>query len=398
MSPDLALLGGSPIRSDLLPYGRQQVDPEEVESVIQVLRSDYLTTGPMIEAFEQAFCDNVGASFAVAVSSGTAALHAAVHALNVQPSEEVIVPSMTFASTANCVVFEGAIPVFADVDPMTLLIDPLDVAERINARTRAIITVDYAGQPCDYSRLSKIAARNGLTIIADACHSMGATFEKRKVGSLATLNAFSLHPVKHITTGEGGLITTENHELAARMRRFRNHGIDRDHQQRSETGSWFYQMIDLGYNYRLTDFQSALGISQLGKLEQGLDRRRRIAREYDLAFAELQGVSPLAIKPNRSHAYHLYVIQLDTEKLSCDRSQIYTALRAEGIGVNVHYIPVHLHPYYRENFSTKAGQCPNAERAYQRILSLPIFPSMTRRDVKDVIAAVEKVIGAYQIQ
>jgi len=398
MSPDLALQGGSPVRSKLLPYGRQQIDEEEVASVIKVLRSEYLTTGPMIEAFEQAFANYVGAEFAVAVSSGTAALHAAVHSLDMQPSEEVIVPAMTFASTSNCVVFEGATPVFSDVDPTTLLIDPNKVEELINPRTRAIIAVDYAGQPCDYGVLTSLAEKNGLTLIADACHSLGARYESRKVGSLAELNTFSLHPVKHITTGEGGLVTTNNSELASKMRRFRNHGIDQDHRQRSETGSWFYEMIDLGYNYRLTDFQSALGLTQLGKLEKGLKIRRRIAREYDAAFADLTSIEPLLTHTNRTHSYHLYVVRLDPAQLACDRSEIFAALRAEGIGVNVHYIPVHLHPYYRTNFSTSAGLCPAAEEAYQRIISLPIFPSMSDTDVNDVIAAVKKVIGAYQIQ
>jgi perosamine synthetase len=398
MSLNLALQGGSPVRTELLPYGRQQIDDEEVESVIQVLRSDYLTTGPMIIEFEQAFASYVEAEFAVAVSSGTAALHAAVHSLGIQSSDEVIVPTMTFASTANCVVFEGATPVFADVDPASLLIDPRDAANKITENTRAIISVDYAGQPCDYSALSELAAANDLTLIADACHSLGAEYGQQKVGSLAALNAFSLHPVKHITTGEGGLITTNKSDLADRMRRFRNHGIDRDHWARNEDGVWFYEMIDLGFNYRLTDFQSALGISQLGKLNQGLRNRHKIAREYDQAFRDLPAVTPLGREPGRSHAYHLYVIQLDSKQLTCDRSEVFAALRAEGIGVNVHYIPVHLHPYYRDNFTTHPGLCPAAEDAYQRIISLPIFPSMSDEDVKDVIEAVHKVIEAYLIQ
>jgi perosamine synthetase len=397
MSPELALQGGSPVRSDLLPYGRQYIDEDEVASVIEVLRSEYLTTGPVIDEFEAAFADYVGVTCAVAVSSGTAALHAAVHALGIQPSDEVIVPAMTFASTANCVVFEEAVPRFADVEPGTLLIDPKQITKLINRRTRAIIAVDYAGQPCDYAALERLSAEHNLTLIADACHSLGARYEESKVGSLAELNAFSLHPVKHITTGEGGLITTNNLKLAARMRRFRNHGIEQDHHNRSEAGSWFYEMVELGYNYRLTDFQSALGISQLSKLDQGLAERRKIAQEYDAEFADLPGLKTLRRKPSRSHAYHLYVVQLELAQLKCDRTEIFAALRAEGIGVNVHYIPVHLHPYYRVKFGTSEGQCPVAEEAYQRILSLPIFPAMSAEDVEDVIAAVKKVIGAYQI-
>ena len=396
MSPELALRGGSPIRSTLLPYGRQKIDQEEVDSVIRVLRSEWLTSGPMTEEFEQAFADFVGIEFAVAVSSGTAALHTAVHALDICAEEEVIVPAMTFAATANCVVFEDAKPVFVDVDPKTLLIDPHRVEEQISSRTRAIIAVDYAGQPCDYAALTKLADQHGLTLLADACHSMGARYKGRTVGSLAELSAFSLHPVKHITTGEGGLITTANPTLAEKMRRFRNHGIAQDHRQRAEAGSWFYEMTDLGYNYRLTDFQSALGISQLNKLRKWLEIRQRIAGEYDAAFADLPAITPLHTVQALSHAHHLYVVQLEPSRLKCDRKEIFAALRAEGIGVNVHYIPVHLHPYYRANFGTKAGMCPVAEAAYQRILSLPIFPSMSDRDVRDVVEAVKKVVSAYQ--
>jgi len=397
MSPELALQGGSPVRSELLPCGRQQIDEAEVEAVVRVLRSDYLTTGPVIEEFEDAFAKYVRAKFAVAVSSGTAALHAAVHSLDLQHSDEVIVPAMTFAATASCVVFEGAQPVFADVDPMTLLIDPEDVADRITPRTKAVIAVDYAGQPCDYDSLKSLAKRHNLTLIADACHSLGATYAQRPVGSLAEINTFSLHPVKHITTGEGGLITTNSRILADKMRRFRNHGIDQEYRKRAETNSWFYEITDLGYNYRLTDFQSALGISQLEKLDKGLQLRREIASRYDEALADLTGISPLKKESNNSHAYHLYVVQLDEDQLTCDRSEIFAALRAEGIGVNVHYIPVHLHPFYRRNYGTSEDLCPAAEKAYGRIISLPIFPSMSDQDINDVIAAVEKVIHAYQV-
>jgi len=396
MCPELALRGGSPIRSALLPYGRQEIGEEEVASVIRVLRSDWLTSGPKTEEFELAFANFVGIEFAVAVSSGTAALHTALNALDIHTEEEVIVPAMTFAATANCVAFEGATPVFVDVDPRTLLIDPQRVAERINSRTRAIIAVDYAGQPCDYAALTRLAEQYNLTLIADACHSMGALYRGQLVGSLAELSAFSLHPVKHITTGEGGLITTASPKLAEKMRRFRNHGIAQDHHQRAEAGSWFYEMTDLGYNYRLTDFQSALGISQLKKLNKWLEIRQKIAGEYDAAFADLSSITPLHTAPALSHAHHLYVVRLEPSRLACDRKELFAALRAEGIGVNVHYIPVHLHPYYRANFGTAEGMCPVAEEAYQQILSLPIFPSMSKHDVRDVIEAVKKVVGAYQ--
>jgi perosamine synthetase len=350
-----------------------------------------------VEEFESDFADFVGVSEAVAVSNGTAALHAAMYALGIGPGDEVIVPAMTFAASANCVVFQGATPVFADVEPETLLLDSGQLETKISSRTRAIIAVDYAGQPCDYDVLRSIASRFGLALVDDACHAIGGSYQSRPVGTLADLNTFSFHPVKHLTTGEGGMVTTDDPELAQRMRRFRNHGITTDHRQREHLGSWAYEMVDLGYNYRLSDIQCALGISQLRRVRERVARRQEIARCYDNAFAELAGLTPLGVAPSVSHAYHLYVVQLNLEKLSCDRREIFNAFRAEGIGVNVHYLPVHLHPFYRERFHTKPGLCPVAEAAYQRILSLPIFPAMTQEDINDVIKAVKKVIQAYSI-
>jgi perosamine synthetase len=258
------------------------------------------------------------------------------------------------------------------------------------------MAVDYAGQPCDYDALRAVAAKHGLALVDDACHALGGNYRDRAVGALADLNTFSFHPVKHITTGEGGMITTEDAELARRMRLFRNHGITSNHREREERGSWFYEMTDLGYNYRLTDFQCALGLSQLRRLPEWVARRQAIARRYDEAFADLPGVEPLGVRPEVSHAYHLYVIRLKLDQLRADRATIFRALRDEGIGVNVHYIPVHLHPFYRERFGTGPGLCPVAEAAYEEILSLPIFPAMTQEDVADVVAAVRKVVGAHQ--
>jgi perosamine synthetase len=264
-------------------------------------------------------------------------------------------------------------------------------------RTKAIIAVDYAGQPCDYDALQDIADRQGIALIDDACHALGGRYKGRSVGRLADLNTFSLHPVKHITTGEGGMITTNNPELAQRMRIFRNHGITSDHRQREEQGSWFYEMVDLGYNYRLTDFQAALGISQLRKLPGWIERRRMIAWQYDQALARLPGIHPLQVRAEVAPAYHLYVIQLDLTQFRVDRAQIFRALRAEGIGVNVHYIPVHLHPFYRDRFGIGPGLCPVAEATYEQIVSLPIFPQMTEQDVADVVAACGKVVEAYHL-
>ena len=395
MKVKLALEGGKPVRQTMLPYGHQWIDEDDIRAVIKVLRSAWLTTGPNISQFEAAFAAATGAAEAVAVSNGTAALHAAMHALGIGPGDEVIVPAMTFAASANCVVYQGGTPVFADVDPDTLLLDPADVEAKITTRTKAIVAVDYTGQPCDYDALRRIASRYDLALVDDAAHALGGQYKGRFVGTLADLNTFSLHPVKHITTGEGGVITTDDAVLAQKMQVFRTHGITSDHRQRAEQGSWFYEMVALGYNYRITDFQCALGLSQLRKLQPWVKRRQEIARMYDEAFAGISAVSPLAVRADVSHAYHLYVVQFDLERLQADRNVIFLALRAEGIGVNVHYIPVHYHPFYRERFGTKPGLCPVTEAAYERIVSLPIFPKMTDEDVQDVVAAVTKVIEAY---
>ena len=394
VTAQLALHGGPPVRPHALPYGRQTIDECDVQAVAEALRSDWLTTGPRVAEFERAFAEAAGTREAVAVSSGTAALHAGMHALGVGPGDEVIVTPLTFAASANAVVYLGATPVFADVLPDTLLLDPATVAEKITPRTKAVVAVDYAGQPCDYAALRDAAP--GLPILDDACHALGGTdAHGRPVGSLADLSTFSLHPVKPITTGEGGMVTTDNDNWAARMRVFRNHGITSDHRQRQAQGSWFYEMVELGYNYRLPDVACALGLSQLTRLPEWTRRRQEIARLYDAAFADLPAVRPLGVQPGVSHAYHLYVIRLDLEKLTVDRGVVFQALRAEGIGVNVHYVPVHLHPFYREKFGMEPGLCPVAEAAYAEILSLPVFPTMTDADARDVVMAVAKVTEAF---
>jgi perosamine synthetase len=376
--------GGRPVRRPPLPYGRQSVGADDVAAVVEVLTSDWLTTGPKVAEFEQACAAFTGSREAVAVNSGTAALHCAMFALGIGPGDEVIVPALTFAATANCVVYQGGTPVFADVDADTLLLDPAAAEAKITPRTRAIVAVDYAGQPCDYDALGEFARRRNLALVADSCHALGGRWRGRSVGSLADLTAFSFHPVKPITTGEGGLVATDNPEYAGRMRRFRNHGITTDHRQREQAGSWYYEMTDLGFNYRITDLQCALGISQLRKLPDWVARRQAIAAGYDRALADLEGVRPLAVREGVSHAYHLYVVRV------ADRARVFAALRAEGIGVNVHYLPVHLHPYYRRRFGTGPGLCPVAEAAYQQILSLPIFPGMTDGDRDEVIAGVRR--------
>lgn len=396
MLEKLAIEGGTPVRQKLLPYGRQSIDEADIAAVVAVLRSDWLTTGPNVGGFERAFAEFVGAKEAVAVNSGTAALHAAYHALGIGPGDEVIVPAMTFAATANAVLYQGGTPVFADVERDTLLLDPADVAARITPRTRAIAAVDYAGQPCDYDALRALADAHGLALVADACHAPGASYRGRAVGTLADLSTFSFHPVKHLTTAEGGMITTDDAELARRMRSFRNHGITTDHRQREERGSWAYEMVELGYNYRLSDLQCALGSSQLKKLSGWVARRQAIAARYSEAFSSSELLSPLRVQPGVSHGYHLYVIRLNLARLIADRAAVYSALRAEGIGVNVHYIPVHLHPFYQQRPGNAPGLCPVAEAAYHEILSLPIFPAMTDDDAESVIRAVGKVLEAFR--
>jgi perosamine synthetase len=363
-----------------LPYGRQTIEDADLAAVAEVLRGDWLTTGPKVAEFERAVAHFTGAAEAVAVNSGTAALHCAMAALNAGPGDEVIVPAITFAATANCVAYRGGTPVFADVNPDTLLIDPASVEAWLTPRTKAVIAVDYAGQPCDYDVLREITGRRGLALVADACHAMGATYHGRPVGSLADLSTFSFHPVKPITTGEGGMVTTDGPEWARRMRAFRNHGITTDHRQREAAGSWYYEMVELGFNYRLTDLQCALGLAQLPRLPAWLRRREAIARRYHRAFAGNPAVRPLAELPGRTHGRHLYVV-----RVAGDRKRVFSELRARGVGVQVHYIPVHLHPFYRERFGTGPGLCPRAEAAYEQILSLPIYPAMSDTDVDRVV-------------
>lgn len=368
----------------MIPYGRQWLDEQDEQAVLEVLRSDWLTTGPRVERFEEAVTSFTGTDFGVAVASGTAALHAAMFALGVGPGDEVIVPPMTFAATSNSVLYMGANPVFADVDSQSLLIDPAEVEKKITSATKAVIGVDYAGQPCRWAELRTIARRHGLMLVADACHSIGASEEGVEVGNLADLTCFSFHPVKHIATGEGGMVVTNNSELADRCRLFRNHGINSDHRQRQEAGAWFYEMVDLGFNYRITDIQCALGQSQMTKLERFLARRREIAARYDEAFSRVDGISPLGLRTGVEHAYHLYVIRVK------GRDKAFGSLRAKGLGVNVHYVPVHLHPYYRERLGTRPGQFPAAERAYEEILSIPMYPAMSDGEVDTVIGVLSE--------
>lgn len=373
-----------------LPYGRHDIDEEDLAAVRDALLSDWLTTGPKIEEFEQELAKISHAAFGGVVNSGTAALHAAMAAVGIKPGDEVILPPMTFAATANAVVYQGGIPVFADVDPDTLLISPARVEEKITSKTRAVISVDYAGQMCDYDALRKITKQHGLYLVADACHSIGGGYKGSPSGSCADLTVFSFHPVKHITTGEGGAVVTNDKKLIEKVKSFRNHGINADLHERQKAESWYYEIETPGFNYRLTDFQCALGMSQLKKLESRIHRRNILANQYDRFFEGLDGISPLKNEGYGVHAYHLYVVKLDPGLLSKSRLEIFSALRNQGIGVNVHYIPVHYHPFYKKTFNLSQGLCPMAEEAYERILTLPLFPAMTEEDVEKVCRTIKK--------
>ena len=380
-----------------IPYAKHTIGREDIESVVGVFESDRITQGPKIEEFEKALASFCQASHAVAVSSGTAALHCAIYAAGIGPGDEVIVPPLTFVATANAIVYQGGTPIFADVLSETLLIDPQKVEALITSRTKAIVAVDYAGQPCDYDRLRDIAKRHRLLLIADSCHALGASFEEKKVGTLADLTVFSFHPSKHIATGEGGMVCTERGEAAQKMRIFRNHGITTDELQRFEKNTWLYEMTELGFNYRITDFQCALGLSQLKKLLAWIKRRREIASRYDEAFRSMSGIAPLQVSPGAFHVYHLYVIRLKLNHLKSDRAVIFKELHERGVGVNVHYIPVHLQPFYKKRFGTRPGMCPVAEQAYEKLLSLPMYHGMSDEDVKYVISMVREVIAEHEI-
>ena len=391
----LAILGGVPVRATLLPYGRQAVDEGDIAAVAQALRSDWLTTGPRVGEFEEAFAAAVAAKFAVSFSSGTAALHGAAFVAGLGPGDEAVTTPMTFCATANCVLYQRARPFFADVSADTLNLDPAAAEEKVTGRTKAILPVDYSGHAADLDALMDLAERHGLTVIEDASHALGGEYRGRRVGSVAHMTTFSLHPVKHVTTGEGGMVTTQRADLAETLRRFRNHGISSEARERQSAGQWQYEMVMLGMNYRLPDINCALGLSQMKRLDENLARRREIAAAYSARLAGFPGLILPTVRADVNPAWYLYAVRVDTAHLTVGRAEIFRALRAENIGVNVHYIPVHLHPYYRERFGYKGGEFPVAEAAYEQLLSLPMFPAMTDADVDDVVRAMGKVLEHY---
>jgi perosamine synthetase len=390
----LAIHNGRPVRDRLLPYCLHYIEQDDIDAVENVLRHGWLTNGPRVQEFESLFAEKFNVKNAVSFSSGTTALLGALNSLKIGPGDEVIVPTLTFVASANCILSVGAKPVFCDVDPKTLLIDCDQIAGLITRQTKAIIAVDYAGQPCDYDALSSIARKHELLLISDASHSVGARHKNVPVGGFADVTAFSFHPTKNITTGEGGMITTNSEAFASKARLFRSHGLSKNPEQQSEYGTWHYDMVDLGYNYRLSDINCALGISQLHKLDKWILRRNEISRCYREGLKEIPQFIPLLEKRDVHHAYHLFIVKINPDRIKVPRAVIFSALQGEGIGVNVHYTPVHLQPFYRNNYGTHPGLCPRAEYVSNYLLTLPMFSQMTDEDIADVLKALAKV-GSY---
>ncbi len=391
-----AISGGEPIREHFLPYGRQWLDNDDIKVVKEVLEGDYLTTGPAIERFEKEIAEYTGAGYAVAFANGTAALHGACFAAGIKEGDEVITTPITFAASANCVLYQGGTPIFADVNLKTYNIEPQAVEKLVTKKTKAIIPVDFTGQPVDLDAIKAIAKEYDLITIEDAAHALGARYKGKRIGGLSDMSVFSFHPVKQITTGEGGIVTTNNESYCHKLKQFRIHGITREPDELiCYHGPWYYEMQEMGFNYRMTDIQAALGISQLKKLENFIKIRQNYAKAYSNAFRDMEEIICPIQLPDTVSGWHLYVIRLKPETLTTGRREIFDALQKENIGVQVHYIPVYYHPYYQKLGYSK-GLCPNAEKIYEEILTLPLFPAMNMQDLKDVIHAVKKVVSYYK--
>lgn len=379
-------------RNTLLPYGKQWLDEADIEAVVQVLKGDFITQGPAIEAFERKVADYAGARYGVAFANGTAALHGACFAAGITDGDEVITTPLTFLASSNCVLYQGGVPVFADIDPVTYNIDPRQIEKKLTPRTKAIIPVDFSGQPAEMDRIQEIARLHNLIVIEDAAHSLGAEYQGRKVGTWADMTMFSFHPVKHVTTGEGGMIVTDNEAFYRKLLRFRSHGMTRDPQDlKRNEGPWYYEMQELGYNYRMTDIQAALGISQMDKLDGFIARRRELVDMYTRELSDIPGLVLPEQHPEANSSWHLYVVRFMPEQFRSSRREIFEQLRDWNIGVNVHYIPVYLQPYY-EGLGYEKGLCPNAESYYETCITLPLFPGMKDEDVLDVVRAIKELV------
>ena len=398
MMENLAINGGKPVRESKIFYGKQSVEEEDIKAVEEVLRSDFLTCGPKIGEMEQALADYTGAKYAVAVSNGTAALHCACIAAGVGSGDEVITTPITFAASANCALYCGARPVFADINPETYNIDPASIRKHITEKTKAIVAVDFTGQAVEYEAIRAICDEYNLVFIEDAAHSLGTKYNGKQVGSLADMTTFSFHPVKTITGGEGGAILTNNPEYHKRLVLAHTHGITHEQDWMMDApheGTWYYEQITLGYNYRITDFQAALIISQMKKLDKFIARRKEIVQKYNEAFADIPEIIIQKEIPQSDTCRHLYIIRLDLDKLNCTRREFFDAMSAENVQCQIHYVPVYWFPYYQQ-LGYKKGLCPKAEDVYKGIMSIPLYPLMTNQDVDDVIHAVSKVVEYYR--
>ncbi len=392
-----AILGGTPVREERIYYGCQWIGEDDVEAVSKVLTGSLITCGPMVSRLEKELAEYCGAKYAVAVSNGTAALHCACIAAGLKEGDEVITTPLTFAASANCALYVGAKPVFADINPETYNIDPKSIREHITEKTKAIVAVDFTGQCVEQEEIRAICDEYHLVFIEDAAHAIGSAYDGKKVGSLADMTCFSFHPVKTITSGEGGAITTNNEEYYKRLVLAHTHGITHDEEMMEDApheGRWVYEQISLGYNYRMTDFQAALLVSQLKKLESFKARRREIVERYNEAFKGLPGIIVQKEIEKSDTCRHLYIIRLDLDKLTCTRREFFDAMSAENVQCQVHYVPVYYFPYYR-HLGYKQGLCPNAEEVYKGIMSIPLYPKLSDAEVEDTIHAVKKVHDWY---
>ncbi len=385
------------MKSEFIPIFRPYIGEEEVAAVSEVLRSGWLTTGPRVQQFERDFEQYVGARHAVAVNSGTAALHLGLEAIGLKAGDEVIVPTITFTASAEVALYSGARPVLVDCVRDTFNIDVRTLEERITPKTRAIMPVHIGGQPCEMDAILELAKAHHLKIVEDAAHALSATYHGKKVGTLGDITAFSFYATKPITTGEGGMATTNSEEYAERMRLLSLHGISKDAWKRYyPEGDWYYEVVELGYKYNLTDIAAAIGIEQLRKCDEARTRRAKVAEHYTAAFREMDSIVPLRVLEGAQHAWHLYIILINPEALTIDRARFIEELKSRNIGTSVHFIPLHLHPYYARNFGFKQGDFPNAEWAYERCISLPIYPSLTPSDTDRVIAAVQDIATKHR--
>lgn len=394
----LAIKGGYPVRSGKIYYGRQWIDDDDVEAVSEVLRSSFITCGPKVDEMERTLEEYTGAKYAVAVSNGTAALHCACIAAGVGPGDEVITTPITFAASANCALYCGAKPVFADINPDTYNIDPESIRAHITDKTKAVIAVDFTGQAVQIKEIRAICDEFNLIFIEDAAHAIATTYNGKQVGSLADMTCFSFHPVKTITGGEGGAVTTNNEEFYKKLVLAHTHGITHDEdlmEGAPHEGPWYYEEISLGYNYRITDFQAALIVSQMRKLDKFASRRKEIVKKYDNAFLRIPEIYIQKEIPESDTCRHLYIIRLNLDKLDCSRREFFDAMSAENVQCQIHYVPVYWFPYY-QHLGYEKGLCPNAEEVYKGILSIPLYPAMSNQDVEDVIHAVKKVVANYR--